>query len=78
MSTKELNNSEILIAHPKTIEQMNALKAFMQALEIKFETSEQDYNPNFIHKIKESRNQVREGKTKALNKDNFKEILGLQ
>lgn len=31
----------IFIAHPKTIEQINALKSFMKALKIKFEISKE-------------------------------------
>lgn len=73
-----MKTQDILIAHPKTIEQTSALKAFMQALKIKFEISKQeDYNPDFVAKIEESRRQVREGKVTRVKKKDLKEFLGL-
>ena len=69
---------DIFIAHPKTAEQVNALKAFMQALKIKFEiTKEENYNPDFVQKIMESRLQAKEGKVTRVEKENLKEFLGL-
>lgn len=48
--------TDIFIVHPQTSEQVSALKAFMQALKIKFETtSEKSYNPDFVAKIMESK-----------------------
>jgi adenylate kinase family enzyme len=68
----------IFIAHPKTVEQVNALQAFMQALKITFEISkEETYNPQFVEKALESRQQVREGKVTRVKKENLKEFLGL-
>lgn len=75
MIMKEQN---ILIAHPKTNEQLKALKAFMEALEIKFEMAkESPYDPEFEEKILESRKQVREGKVTRVKKEDLKEFLGL-
>lgn len=55
--------TDIFIVHPQTSEQVSALKAFMQALKIKFETtSEKSYNPEFVAKIMESKKQIAEGK----------------
>jgi hypothetical protein len=36
-----MKTKDIFIAHPKKTERVNALKAFMQALKIKFEISEE-------------------------------------
>lgn len=73
-----MKTQDILIAHPKTNEQTSALKAFMQALKIKFEISKQeDYNPDFVAKIEESRRQVREGKVTRVKKKDLEEFLGL-
>lgn len=73
-----MKSQNIFIAHPKTDEQVNALKAFMQALKIKFEISrEEDYNPEFVDKIMESRKQAKEGKTTRVKKEELKEFLGL-
>ncbi len=69
---------DIFIAHPKTEEQVNALKAFMQALKIRFEISkEESYNPDFVEKVLESQKQAREGKVTRVKKENLKEFLGL-
>lgn len=66
------------IVHPETIEQENALKAFINALKIKFEVSEEKpYDPDFVTKIKESRQQAKEGKTTRVEKKDLKEFLGL-
>jgi len=68
----------IVIAHPGTLEQVNALQAFMQALKIKFEISrEEAYDPEFVEKVLESRKQAREGKVTRVKKENLKEFLGL-
>ena len=68
----------IVIAHPGTVEQINALQAFMQALKIKFEISrEETYDPEFVEKVLESRQQAGEGKVTRVKKENLKEFLGL-
>ncbi len=60
------------IVHPETTEQENALKAFIKALKIKFEVSkEEPYDPEFVAKIKESRQQAREGSTVKLDLDDI-------
>ncbi len=73
-----MKTQDIFIAHPETNEQVNALKAFMQALKIKFEvSSEENYNPEFVEKVLESRQQAKEGKVTRIKKENLKEFLGL-
>lgn len=73
-----METQEIYIAHPKTPEQVNALKAFMQALKIKFEVSVADhYNPDFVKKVLESRQEANEGKLTRIKKENLKEFVGL-
>lgn len=57
-----MKTQNIFTVHPETTEQVNALKAFMQALKIKFEISkEENYNPEFVSKIEESRAQYKKG-----------------
>ena len=57
-----MTTGNIIIAQPANDEQANALKAFMKALKIKFEiTSEKPYNPEFVAKIQESREQAGRG-----------------
>lgn len=62
---------DIFIAHPKTIEEVNALKSILKALKIKFEiTIESPYNSEFVEKIKASKQQIIEGKyTEVKRKD---------
>jgi len=58
-----MQTNNIFIVHPANAEQVNALKAFVKALKIKFEiTTEEAYNPEFVAKIQESRQQYKEGK----------------
>ncbi len=57
-----MTSKNIFIAHPETIEQANALRAFFKALKIKFEiSSEKTYNLEFVDKIQESRGQFENG-----------------
>jgi len=74
-----MKTPDILIAHPQTSEQASALKAVMQALKIRFEiaTGEKPYNPAFVEKILESKQQAKDGKLTRVNKENLKEFLGL-
>jgi len=73
-----MRTQNIFIAHPQTSEQVSALKAFMQALKIKFEISKKDeYNPEFVQKITESKEQVKNGRVTRVEKENLKEFLGL-
>ena len=58
---------ETLIVHPANKEQLVALKAFMEALKISFEESKTPYNPEFVSKIQESREQVKRGETRVIN-----------
>jgi len=65
-------NKKIIIAQPSNDEQVNALKAFLKALKIKFEiTSEKPYNPEFVAKIQESREQVKRGEYKIINTEDL-------
>jgi hypothetical protein len=69
---------DIYIAHPQTNDQVSALKAFMQALKIKFEVAkEESYNPDFVNKIKESREQAKKTQVTRVDKENLKSFLGL-
>jgi hypothetical protein len=71
-------NTGCIYCSPKTNEQINALKAFMQALKIKFEVSkEENYKPAFVKKILESREQVKNGKVTRVEKRDLKKFLGV-
>lgn len=74
-----MKSQNIFIAHPKTAEQVNALKAFMKALKIKFEVSnEKGYDPDFVAKIEESRQQYQKGEFVSVEKKDIKSFLGLE
>ena len=73
-----MQNQDILIAHPKTKEEVDAIKAILHAMKIEFEVSNEDnYNPDFVTKILESKEQAKNGKVTRVEKENFKEFLGL-
>ena len=56
-----------LIIHPANKEQLDALKAFMKALKIPFEKRKPTYDPQFVLKIKESRNLAKNGEARTMN-----------
>jgi len=64
---------ETLIVHPENKEQLAAIKAFMKALKISFEEdkSKSPYNAEFVAKIKESREQIKNGETRVVNIDDL-------
>lgn len=67
----------IIIAHPDNNEQIEAIKAFMKALKIKFEVAKESaYDKEFVKKIKKAIKQVENGETVAI--DNIDEFLGLE
>jgi hypothetical protein len=69
----------IFIVHPANEEQVNALKAFVKALKIKFEvTTEKAYLPDFVAKIQKSKKEIEEGKFTRVEKDDLKQFLGLK
>jgi len=73
-----MRTQDIFIAHPSTLEQVNALQAFTQALKIRFEVSKKEsYDPAFVEKVLESRQQAKAGKVTRVEKENLKEFLGI-
>ena len=67
-----------LIVHTKNSKELKVIKAFMEALKIKFEMAkESPYDPEFVEKVLESRKQVMEGKVTRVKKEDLKEFLGL-
>jgi hypothetical protein len=64
--------------HTDDKEHLNALKAMLKALKVKFEVSEdKPFNPEFVAKINQSIKQVKEGKTTKLNMEDLDSFLGL-
>ena len=71
-----MKTQDIFIAHPQTSEQVSALKAFLQALKIKFEVAKgNSYSPEFVAKIMESKKQIAEGKFTEVKKEDLKAFI---
>ena len=67
-----MESQAIFTAHPKNAAQVDALKAFMKALNIKFEVTESDekpYRADFVAKIKKSQQDYQEGKGTTITPD---------
>ena len=53
-----MKTQNVLIAHPSNENELSIIKAFFEALKIKFEVAEESpYNPEFVAKIQKSRKQ---------------------
>jgi phosphoribosylamine-glycine ligase len=58
-----MKTDDLMIFHPSSREEIEALKAFAKALKIKFEIAkEKGYNKDFVEKIKRSKKQHLDGK----------------
>lgn len=68
---------ETFIVHPKNQEERNVVKAFLEALKIKFEkTTEKDsdaspYNPEFVAMIEQNKKDFKAGKATKVNLDDI-------
>ncbi len=61
-----------IIVHPSNEQEMSVIKAFFEALNIKFEvTKDISYDPEFVSKIERSRKQAAEGKTVKIELDDI-------
>lgn len=61
-----------IIVHPANEKELRVVKAFFEALKIKFEvTHDSPYNQDFVAKINKSRKQVVEGKTVKIDLDDI-------
>ncbi len=73
-----MKTQDILIAQPESKEQVQALKAFMNALKIKFTVSgDETYTSEFVEKLLESRKEAQEGKVTRVKKEDLKEFMDL-
>ncbi len=60
-----------LIAHPETEEKLDALKAFMNAQEIRFEEEESPYNAEFVEKVNRSQADFEAGRFKSIKTEDL-------
>ena len=65
----------IFIAHPKTTEQIDALKAIVKAFKIDFEITKKEVNDLIISELEGSLNQVQEIRKGKLAKQSVKDFL---
>ncbi len=71
-----MQTENIFIAHPTTADQINALKAFLKSLKIKFEvTKEKPYNPEFVDKIRRSEQDFEAGRFKEIKAEDLKKYI---
>lgn len=57
-----------ITAHPENASQVEAIKAFMRALKIKFEVSkDQPYNAEFVEKILQGDKDIKAGKGRKIS-----------
>ena len=64
-------------AYPNDSSQLDALKAFMKALKIKFEVPKEEvkpYNPEFVAMIKKGDKEFEQGKGKKMSVAEFKDL----
>lgn len=74
-----MKRENTFIIYPETIEQENALRAFVKALNIDFDIAkERPYDPDFVAKIELSRKEYKEGKFSRVKKDELENFLGLK
>jgi glycerophosphoryl diester phosphodiesterase len=69
-----METPNIFIAHPETQEQINALKAFVKALKIKFEIKEKPYDPEFVNMVMEADDEIKKGKGIKVTSSEFDEL----
>ena len=67
-----MKTQNVLIAHPTNVNELDVIKAFFEALQIKFEIAEKSpYSADFVAKIQKSRKQSKEGKTVKIALDDI-------
>lgn len=70
-----MKTQNVLIAHPSNANELSVIKAFLEALKIKFEVAEESpYNPDFVVKIKKGQKDIAEGKGIKMTIAEFKEL----
>lgn len=67
-----MKTQNVLIAHPTNANELVVIKAFFEALKIKFEVAQTSpYDQEFVSKIQKSRKQAMEGKTVKIALDDI-------
>ena len=70
-----MKTPDTLIVHPSNDEQVTVLKAFLEALKIKFEIStDAPYNPDFVAKILKGKEDIKKGKGVTYSVEELNEL----
>ncbi len=64
-----------ITAFTKDSAQINAIKSMLKAFKIKYEIG--TYNPDFVEKIKKSKQEAKEGKVTRVKKEDLQNFLGI-
>jgi hypothetical protein len=63
-----------ITAYTQDDSQINAIKAFMKALKIKFDITEKPYNVEFVNKILDAEKGIKEGKGLKATSQEFDDL----
>ena len=63
-----------IIAYTKDSSQIDAIKAVMNALKIKFEITEKSYNPEFVSMVMEADEEFKSGKSTTVSSQEFDDL----
>jgi hypothetical protein len=70
-----MKTQNILIAHPSNDNELNVIKAFFEALKIKFEVAKDSpYNPEFVDKILQGDADFKAGKGRKVTMDELNKL----
>jgi uncharacterized membrane protein (DUF106 family) len=53
---------ETVTIHSENKDQLKAIKAIMKALKVEFKVEKSPYNPEFVAKIEQSKQEIKDGK----------------
>lgn len=70
-----MKSQDILIAHPSNAQEMSIIKAFFEALKIKFEVAKDaPYDPEFVDKILQGDADFKAGKGRKVTMDELNKL----
>lgn len=71
-----MKSHQTITVHTDTLEQTNALLAFVKSLRVKFELSEKEYvyNSDFISKVEEGKRAIESGKGEKISMDELERL----
>ena len=70
-----MKTQKILIAHPSDDKELNIIKAFFEALKIRFEIKKNSpYDPRFVDKILEGDEDFKAGKGRKITMDELNRL----